>query len=156
VILRAARLLEQDGFHNFELWLTFDGSVNCYAAEIATQFSELKSVRWLGLLPRTRVFELYQEADCLLFPSKLETWGLPITEFKTTGKPILAADLSYAHETVGSYDQVAFFDPENDVGLADIMKSAASNEPIFSVVRADPIAPPSSKTWVELWSLILP
>lgn len=155
LVLHAAHLLEQKGFHDFELWLTFDRSVNRYAAEIATQFSQLKCVRWLGLLPRARVFALYEEADCLLFPSKLETWGLPITEFKATGKPILAADLSYAHETVGSYDQVAFFDPENAEELADTMRSAASNVSIFSAVRAEEIAPPSSRTWAELWSLIL-
>jgi glycosyltransferase involved in cell wall biosynthesis len=155
IILHAARLLEQEGFHDFELWLTFDGSVNRYAAEMAMQFSDLKSVRWLGLLPRTRIFELYEKADCLLFPSKLETWGLPITEFKTTGKPILAANLPYAHETVGSYEHVAFFNPENAEKLADIMKSAASNEPVFAAVAEKAIAAPSSKNWVELWSLIV-
>jgi len=32
--------------------------------------------------------------------------GMPITEFKATGKPILAADLPYAHETIGEYGQV--------------------------------------------------
>jgi glycosyltransferase involved in cell wall biosynthesis len=156
IVLKAARLLEQEGFHDFELWLTFDGSVNRYADEMATQFSGAKSVRWLGLLPRTRVFALYEEADCLLFPSKLETWGLPISEFKTTGKPILAADLSYAHETIGNYDHVAFFDPDNAESLADHMKSAASGKPIFGAVRADTIAPPSTNTWAELWSLIVP
>lgn len=155
IILQAASLLEKQGFCQFELWLTFTGAVNRYASKISAQYSHVKSVRWLGLLPRAKVFALYEEADCLLFPSKLETWGLPITEFKATGKPILAADLSYAHETVGNYEQVAFFDPEDAEALARTMMSAASGGDVFSTVQADAIAPPSSKNWAELWSMIL-
>ena len=155
VILSAANLLEKRGFHNFELWLTFDASVNRYASEIVDQFSQIHSVRWLGLLPRNRVFALYEESDCLLFPSKLETWGLPITEFKMTGKPILVADLAYAHETVGSYDKVAFFDPENVQKLANLMEAAANGESVFTAVNADPIDEPCSGNWAGLWSLLL-
>jgi len=31
-------------------------------------------------------------------------------------------DLRYAHETVGNYDRVTFFDPNNPEGLAKYMK----------------------------------
>jgi len=153
--LAAAQLLEESGFHDFELWLTFDASVNRCAAEIVKRFAQVRSVRWLGLLPRQQVFTRYAEADCLLFPSKLETWGLPITEFKATGKPILAADLAYAHETVGNYEQAAFFDVEKPAELANLMKSAALGEPVFSAVNAAPISSPFATNWDELWSLLL-
>jgi len=156
IILQAARLLESSGFKEFELLLTFDGSETSYASKMVAQFSDVKSVRWLGLLPRARIFALYEEADCLLFPSKLETWGLPVTEFKRTRKPILIADLPYAHETVGSYDQVVFFDPANSQRLADMMKAAATGQQVFSEAKAEAIAEPYAKTWQELWSLILP
>jgi len=155
IALRAAQVLEERGFHDFELWLTFEPGVNRYAKMLANEFPQLRSVRWLGVLPRTKVFELYTEVDCLLFPSKLETWGLPITEFKATSKPILAADLPYAHETVGTYDKVAFFDPEDAETLASLMKAAASVELIFSAVTAQPIAAPFSRNWPELWTLLL-
>jgi glycosyltransferase involved in cell wall biosynthesis len=156
VALKAARLLEAESFNAFELWLTFDQTVTKYAAAIAKQFSDVRAVRWLGILPRQRILELYAQADCLLFPSKLETWGLPITEFKATGKPILAADLPYAHETIGDYGQVALFAPDNFEELAKLMKSAASGKPTFSSVAASRIAPPFSRDWSELWSLLLP
>lgn len=52
--------------------------------------------------------KLYNTSDCLIFPSKLETWGLPISEMKFFGKPILIADELYAKETVGGYDKVQF------------------------------------------------
>lgn len=155
LILAAAHLLEKGGFHDFELWLTLDSSVNRYAHGIVKRFGHVLSARWLGLLSRQQVFMRYAEADCLLFPSKLETWGLPITEFKATGKPILAANLPYAHETVGSYDQAAFFDPENPAELADLMKAAADGKLPFAAVHSDPISSPYARDWDELWSLLL-
>jgi glycosyltransferase involved in cell wall biosynthesis len=153
--LQAARLLERSGFYDFELWLTFDGAVNKYADVVFKEFSDVRAVRWLGLLPRERVFALYGEADCLIFPSKLETWGMPITEFKTTGKPILAADLPYARETVGTYGHVAFLDPLDPQKLADMMRAAATGEPVFAPTIADAVPASFSSDWTELWQLVL-
>jgi glycosyltransferase involved in cell wall biosynthesis len=155
LLLSAARILENSGFHDFELWLTFDASVNKFGASLLRKFGELRTVRWLGVIPRNRVFELYGEADCLLFPSKLETWGLPITEFKSTGKPMMVADLPYAHETVGTYSQVAFFNTEEPEQLAALMKRAASGEAPFASASREDIAQPFSRNWSELWKLLL-
>jgi len=154
-ILNAARRLERGGFNQFEVRLTMDGTETPYAAKILREFSDLTTVRWLGLLPRTEVMRLYGEADCLIFPSKLETWGMPITEFKSTGKPILAADLPYAHETVGEYGKVAFFGIGDDAPLAAMMQQAASGREIFGRAEEMPIDKPFSRNWQELWSILL-
>jgi glycosyltransferase involved in cell wall biosynthesis len=155
LILEASRLLEHDGFDNFEVWLTTDVAANNYTRKIAKTYSDLKSVQWVGSLSRGQVFERYAEADCLLFPSKLETWGMPITEFKTTGKPILAANLPYAHETVGDYGRVAFFDATGASDLARLMKGAALGLEVFGTTVAAPIAPLFSRNWEELWLILL-
>ena len=54
------------------------------------------------------MYEKYNKIDCLIFPSKLETWGLPISEFMAFDKPMLIADLPYAHETAAGAKYVAF------------------------------------------------
>ncbi len=131
-ILEAARKLERSGFDRFEIWLTMNGSETPYAAKMKSNYSDLATVRWMGLLQRSEVIRLYGEADCLLFPSKLETWGIPITEFKATGKPILAADLPYAHETVGDYEKAAFFSIGDDAALAEMMRKAVNDDERFS------------------------
>ena len=154
-ILSAARILENSGFKQFEVWLTMDGTETRYAAKLVREFSSLITVRWLGLLPRAEVLRLYGEADCLVFPSRLETWGMPITEFKATGKPILAAELPYAHETVGEYGRVAFFSTKSDAELALMMKQAALGAPIFRPAKERHIAPPFSRDWEELWKVLL-
>ena len=155
LVLAAARILENSGFVGLELWLTLDGSENRYAARIRKRYAELRSVRWLGLLPRQEVFELYEEADCLIFPSRLETWGLPITEFKATGKPVLVADLPYAHETVGNYDLSAFFNPDDAAGLAEMMRRASTREAIFAPAHCQEPAMPYARNWNELWRFLL-
>jgi glycosyltransferase involved in cell wall biosynthesis len=63
----------------------------------------------------------------VLFPSRLETWGLPLTEFSSTQKPIFAADLPYAYETLGGHHKAYFFNPTDATQLArmigDFVKS---------------------------------
>jgi glycosyltransferase involved in cell wall biosynthesis len=152
--LKAARILEQRGFHEFEVWLRLNASVNRYAARVVRQFADVRSVRWLGQLSRERVFELYGEADCLLFPSRLETWGLPISEFRGFGKPILASDLPYAHETAAGYEPVKFFNPEDANELADLMMQAATGVSIFGKAPEASIARPYARNWPELWQIL--
>jgi glycosyltransferase involved in cell wall biosynthesis len=154
VVLEAARILEESQVNNFELWLTVDATVNSYAARLVREYSGLHHVRWLGLLSIERVFALYGKAGCLMFPSRLETWGLPITEFKTTGKPILAADLPYAHETLGNYDLCAFFDPDDPANLAEMMRQASTGEPVFAPSRGQEPEKPYARNWSELWPLL--
>jgi glycosyltransferase involved in cell wall biosynthesis len=155
VCLRAARILERRGFTEFELWLTVAASVNAYGSRMVKEFSDLQSVRWLGLLPRDRVFQLYGDVDCLLFASRLETWGMPITEFRCFNKPILAADLPYARETAAGHDWVQFFDPDDPALLADLLQQAATGQSIFTKAPEIAIAPPFARNWSELWALLL-
>ena len=155
VCLKAARILESRGFDEFELWLTFDGSVNKYAMQVVNEFADVRSVRWLGVLPRERIFDLYAEADCLLFPSRLETWGMPITEMRPFGKAILAADLPYARESAAGYHKVRFFEPGDAGQLADLMQQAATGQPIFGKAPEAAIEEPYARNWSELWKILL-
>lgn len=155
LLFRAAQILEQRGFEDFELWLTFDARVNRYAARVAREFAHVPRVCWLGQVSRERVQELYGECDCLLFPSRLETWGLPLSEFRQFDKPILVSDLPYAHETCAGYRQVRFFNPSDAEALADLMYRAARREPIFSPAPEVDVAPPFARNWSELWRILL-
>lgn len=91
-----------------ELRLTFDGSESKWAAELARRYGHLPNVKLIGRQDRVRMTAEYQACDMVLFPSRLETWGLPISEAKSFGKALLVANLPYAHETVGTYANVKF------------------------------------------------
>lgn len=151
VLLEATRLLEARGAEGFEVWVTLAGRENAYAAKLYNQFRKLRQVRWLGLLPRTEVLRRYGEADCLVFASKLETWGMPISEFAQTGKPMLVADLPYAHETVGTYGAVGFFAPGRAQDLAGRMEEFLTGQWPFASAEAAVIAEPFERDWDGLF-----
>jgi glycosyltransferase involved in cell wall biosynthesis len=155
LLLQAARILEQGGVDGFTVWLTMDGSENRYAAKLRSEYGDLRSVSWLGIMPRDRILLLYAKTDCLLFPSKLETWGMPISEFQQTGKPMLVIDLPYAHETVGTYPAVRFFPPGNPRTLADAMESFIQGDLVVSQSVAPFIPAPFAADWTELFEILL-
>ncbi len=62
----------------------------------------------LGLLQPAEVQWMYRHCDALVFPSYIETFGLPLIEAAMTGMPILAADLPYAREVLAGYEGARF------------------------------------------------
>ena len=133
IICEASRILNRKGYGDlFQVYLTIDGSENLYAKEIVDKYGNEKNIHFCGLLPMDQVFSYYEKAGCLIFPSKMETWGLPISEAKQFSLPMLVADLPYAHETVGNYDKVCFFDEKNAEELAEYMLKVIHGEDIFN------------------------
>lgn len=152
----AVALLQGKGVVDFDVILTISGEENAYAKKIKKKYGHLKNLLFLGVQPREKIFELYAQASCLLFPSKLETWGLPVSEFKQTGKPILLAALPYAYETLGDYGHAAFFDPFSPEDLAAKMESVIRGEQVLTpAARSLEIRQPLSENWEELFQILL-
>jgi len=63
---------------------------------------------YLGKLSYKEMANLYCNTDCLLFPSYIETFGLPLIEAAFFGLPIIASNLPYAREVLDGYDGVTF------------------------------------------------
>jgi len=61
-----------------------------------------------GNIPFNKVLEYYKQTDAVLFPSYIETFGLPLLEAAYLGKPILCAEEEYAKEVLPTYEGVAF------------------------------------------------
>jgi len=155
LICEASKVLLEKGISNFEVILTIDGSENRYSKLIKNTYGSISNIKFIGLQSRDKVFDLYKISDCLIFPSKLETWGLPITEFKQFGKPILAADLPYAHETVGNYDTVCFFDPDNPYELSNLMENIINNKLVCHSNIVPQPKYPFAKSWKDLFDILL-
>jgi len=156
IVCEAVALLEKEGFNNIKVLLTIDGTENKYSAYITKKFAHLQCVEFRGILPPEKMESFYQEADCLLFPSKLETWGLPISEFMPFEKPMIISDLPYAYETASGASQVALFNPDDARSLADRMKEIASDDlSHFKPVKPIKIDEPVVDDWVGLFNILL-
>ena len=107
-------------------------------------------------MDRNRLYDTYGQADCLVFPSRVETWGLPISEFAAFGKPMLLADLPYAHETAAGSPLTAFFPPTSPAELKELMKRLVQGDSSFlNPVPARNIAAPTARTWEETFRLMI-
>lgn len=150
-----AVLLERDPRWVGEIVLTIDGSECAYSADIHSRFGHCHSLRFAGLQAPPQLAKMYKQCDALVFPSLLETWGLPLTEAKAQGLPILAADLPYARETVGTCDQVNFFDPIDPTALAALILRLHLGEEYFGTVECTVPQRPFANGWRELLEILL-
>ncbi|GAA4327268.1 glycosyltransferase family 1 protein [Mucilaginibacter gynuensis] len=153
-LCRAAEMLQQT-ISDFELVITMDGQENAYARKVVDRFRHISQIRFIGLQSRKTVEALYYEADSLVFPSKLETWGLPVSEFMQYNKPILIADLPYAHETIGSYQKAKFFAPDDEQQLAEYMAAIINKTLVFDINQPVTPAWPYFTCWDDLLQFLL-
>lgn len=155
VVCEAAKILNKKCIFEFEVILTINGCENRYSKRILKKYKGVDSISFVGILPREEVFKYYSMADTLIFPSKLETWGLPISEFQGTHKPLLVADLPYAYETVGDYEKVTFFDPHSAEQLARLMQKSIEDKITYSGNKLKKSNDVHAKNWGELFSVLL-
>jgi glycosyltransferase involved in cell wall biosynthesis len=89
-------------------------------SKLQHQYSNLKPnfKNWENL-DHKEVHTLYQTSTALIYPSKLESFGLPLIEAKNCGLPILASELDYVRDIVTPEET---FDPNSSVSIARAVK----------------------------------
>ena len=156
VICKASEILENKNIKNFKVYLTIDGSENIYSKEIVEKYKKQECVKFIGLQSRKNLMNYYNKTETVIFSSKIETWGLPVTEAKAFKKKLILADLPYAHETLGNYEDVFFFNPDSAEELALKMESVINKKNIsFDGNICKKIEQPYSNSWKELFEIIL-
>lgn len=132
VICEAVKRLPSNFYDKIRVVLTIDGSEDPYSRSIVAKYHDLSSIEFVGRLTNEKVMEQYKATSVVLFPSRLETWGLPITEAKKSNLPLIVSDLPYAHETVGDYNKVVFFDSLSADKLSLIIVDILLEKNIFT------------------------
>lgn len=156
-LCEAARLLEEElGKNQFKVVLTLKGDENKYASWLKQEWGNVQSIVFAGFMTKECLYGYYQAVDCLVFPSKVETWGLPISEFMETGKPMLLTDLPYAHETAAGSKQTAFFPVTDAMVLKDEMKRILLRDcSQMKEIPSKQQESPSADSWETLFEILL-
>lgn len=152
-IAEALKLLPENIQNQIEIYFTFDSNTNKFSNYFCEKYKNLASIKYLGWLSKNELYGYYQSVDALLFPSKLETWGLPISEIQQFNKPILISNLEYAQESIGNYDKVVFFNPEIPQELAGILLKMVNKEITYQKVNCEEKS--DFKDWESLLTYIL-
>jgi glycosyltransferase involved in cell wall biosynthesis len=84
----------------------------------------------LGVLRHDLLLSIYQKYSCLIFPSKYESFGLPLLEATHFKLPIIAPELDYVRELCSP---VETFNPTSPISLARSVKRfmEISHPPFF-------------------------
>ena len=110
VIIEACEILNDRGIKDFKVYMTLpNGKI---------QHPNIECINYIN---REDVFQYYQTSN-LLFPSYIETIGLPLVEAMSVDGVIIAAKCPYAENVLSGYSKSYLFDPFNAGQLAELME----------------------------------
>lgn len=123
-IIEACKILQSRGITDYRVILPLQPGG--FTEKIRQQAENLP-IEILGALSYEEVWQHYSKAT-LLFPSYLETCGLPMLEAKMAGSRILASDMPFSHEALDGYPNARFFPYDDPKRLADQMQAIIEGE----------------------------
>lgn len=91
---------------DFKIIFTLTKDSNIY--KIVNKYGLEKYFEFIGAISYDKVLSYYKSCQAVVFPSYIETFGLPLIEASTFGKKILVADCSYSKEVLSNYKLVKF------------------------------------------------
>ncbi len=127
VIVEACSELKKEGIDNFRVIFTLNGCENKNVSKLYKKIKEESlPIEFIGNISREEVFENYTKS-VLIFPSYIETVGMPLIEARMHETPILASDCEFSHEILYGYNKVNYFNPFDINNLCSIFYSLIKN-----------------------------
>lgn len=102
-----------------------------------------------GNMPREQVLAMMKAGHGLLFPSMVETLGLPLFEAASLGIPVIANDLGYAREVLHGYEGASFVKVHDYDGWAQTIMACCRDG-----VRFPSHVVPDDGSWERLIRLL--
>ena len=120
VLIEAWRLLAEEGI-NPKLIVTLDSEkfpelCSCIDEQVMRHQLRIQNI---GKVGGELLRQLYSTSTALIYPSKFESFGLPLIEAQHMGVPIIAPELDYVRDVVVPKET---FDPESAISIARAVK----------------------------------
>ncbi len=127
IIIRALSILKSKGIDNINVIFTLNGDENKHIKSLSKYCGDNQiNVNFLGNLPIEEVYRYYG-ISVLIFPSYVETIGLPLIEAKIHKAPILVSDCEFSRDILDNYDKSIFFNPFDAEDLANKINNIINN-----------------------------
>ena len=106
------------------------------------------NVHFLGMISYDDVLVYYKSCSIVVFPSYIESFGLPLLEAAMFGKPLVVMDADYSREVISNYPQVIFA-PQNspDIWMHAILTA-------LSQTQFNSYQPAYESNWNDFFCLI--
>jgi glycosyltransferase involved in cell wall biosynthesis len=113
--------------------------------ELARARDVSADVRFLGWVSSRELDDLYAAADCFVFPSLYEGFGLPVLEAMARGVPVATSGRASLAEVAG--DAALRFDPDDEASIAAAIETLLGDEALREQLRAAGRERSSGFTW---------
>lgn len=108
----------------------------------------IQNFAYHGRVPHQKLLAMVKSCNGLLFPSMIETLGLPLLEASSLGIPIIANNLEYVHEVLNGYVGVKYVAVHDYEDWGKKILSCCSN------IHFTPYVMPEDNSWERLIKLI--
>lgn len=102
-----------------------------------------------GVVSFDKLLSYYKSTHALLFPSYIETFGLPLLEAAGAGAPIIVSDLSYARDVIGDYEGARFVKVHDVNSWCNAITDICSNHKRFQCYTQS-----SNNGWNDFFNLV--
>jgi glycosyltransferase involved in cell wall biosynthesis len=154
-LFEAIKLVPEEVLNSCEFHITGLKKNNTKYVNYLNEKYKSTEANRLKLLNKNIMLKYYNSIDYLVFPSKIETWGLPISEAKAHHKNMLLANLPYAKEACGNYENVSFFNLENPKELAEMITEIVAKNHVFQGNKIAYNTNEDLHNWKEVFQYIL-
>jgi glycosyltransferase involved in cell wall biosynthesis len=121
------------------------------AIEARIRELRLEDVRFLDYVGPTELRALYQLCRCVVFPTKFEGWGMPLTEAFAAGRPAACSAIPPLLEQ--SKDAAVTFDPDDPPAIADAVAQVWTDEALRQELVEKGSAEVASLSWTRIAGL---
>ena len=153
VVLKALKILKEnhfDSIRNFRCIFTLDPKIDKHIFNMVKEYNLQDFVIFKGVLPFNEIKKIYSKCSLVLFPSYIESFGLPLIEGAGFGRQILTVDRPYAREVLKDYKGAIYLEPKSESSWAqEILKLTNQKKKTFK-----PLDIGLSDSWDKLIELI--
>jgi glycosyltransferase involved in cell wall biosynthesis len=121
--------------------------------ELALRTGVSADVRMPGWVSGAQLEGLWEIAECFVFPSLYEGFGLPVLEAMARGVPVACSIASSLPEVVG--EAALLFDPHDERGIVDALRRLLEDDGLRQRLRALGVQRASEFTWERTARLTL-
>lgn len=141
VVIEACKQLKRENIFDYKVIFTISSADGAYANKIIERANGLP-IEFVGTIPYEKIWEYYSKT-ILLFPSYLETCGLPLIEARAAGAWVLASDMPFSHEALDEYPNKEYFIYDSASDLARKMRTFINGKTYRTVNMLDKQQSPS-------------
>ncbi|WP_220766158.1 glycosyltransferase, partial [Shewanella sp. MBTL60-112-B2] len=154
IILDSLKIIKaRNEISNIKFQVTFKPEEYKSFSESVNQYGLNDNVDYLGTIPYGELIQKYQSASMVLFPSYVETFGLPLAEGATLRKPVLCSDFPFSRDVLNGYPGATYLDYKDPLAWADAITNTLNKIKCDSLHNGDFTFKPSS-SWKDFFKLI--